>query len=335
MDIFLKDNHFKDTIKLFPQEKNESDKLKKLIKNNYEGINLNIECFKIGEGNINSQNYKIGNKYLKVIQNIENKKYVKSFPKIVKQLRDFDIPCPRFINSRENKEIIEKGTKENKIYIYIQEFISDSFFSGTKNELVQVIEILKKLHNLRLNIENKNPSTPYLNWVPSQTLNKIKIIIKEIQVPTDFDYIANECVSIIEQVSNNYKKQIENLIKNFEEYAHFDIHPHNLLFKDGKLKSVIDLESFVNVRSILATSFGIFKLTRKCFAKKSIKKNEFYDLIKNDFNIEELKAYSQIELCRRMFLIIELHYLKSNNEWDFDLIKHFNGIKESNYIFSK
>jgi hypothetical protein len=333
--LFNKDNHFKDTIELFPLEKSESNYLKSLIKDNYIDINLNVEFLRIGNRNINSQNYKIGDKYLKIIQNIENKEYVKSFPKIVKQLRDFDIPCSSFISSKENKEIIEKRTKENKIYFYIQEFISDSFFSGTKNELVQVILILKKLHNLRLNIENKNPSKPYSNWVPSQTLNKIKIIIKEIQAPTDFDYIANECVSIIEQVSNNYKKQIENLTKNFEEYAHFDIHPHNILFKDGKLKSIIDLESFVNVRSILATSFGIFKLSRKCFAKKSIKKNEFHNLIKNDFNIDDLKAYSQIELCRRMFLIIELHYLKSNNEWDFDLIKHFNGIKESSYIFSK
>ena len=335
MDIFFKDNHFKDTIELFPLEKSESNKLKSLIKDNYIGINLNVECFRIGDRNINSQNYKIGDKYFKLIQNAENKKYVKSFPKIAQQLRDFDIPCSSFINSKENKEIIEKITKENKIYFYIQEFISDSFFSGTQKELVQVILILKKLRNLQLNVENKNPSTPYLNWIPSQTLYKIKIIIKEIQVPSDFDYLANECLSIIEQVSNKYNKQIENLVQNSEEFTHFDIHPHNILFKDGKLISIIDLESFVNVKSILATSFGIFKLVRKCFAKKNIKKNEFYNLIKNDFNIVDLKAYSQIELCRRMFLIIKLHYLESNNEWDFDLIKHFTGIKETNYIFSK
>ena len=60
MDIFLKDNHFKDTIKLSTLEKSESDKLKTLIKNNYKSINLNVECFKIGDRNINSQNYKIG-----------------------------------------------------------------------------------------------------------------------------------------------------------------------------------------------------------------------------------------------------------------------------------
>ena len=140
---FLKDNHFKDTIKLFPQEKTESDKLKTLIKNNYKGINLNIECFKIGERNINSQNYKIGDKYLKIIKNIENKKYVNSFPKLAKQLRDFNIPCTGFINSNENKEIIEKGTKENKIYFYIQEFISNRFFSGTQDELIQVNSVFK------------------------------------------------------------------------------------------------------------------------------------------------------------------------------------------------
>ena len=178
MDIFFKDNHFKDTIELFPLEKSESNKLKSLIKDNYIGINLNVECFRIGDRNINSQSYKIGDKYFKLIQNAENKKYVKSFPKIAQQLRDFDIPCSSFINSKENKEIIEKITKENKIYFYIQEFISDSFFSGTQKELVQVILILKKLRNLQLNVENKNPSTPYLNWIPSQTLYKIKIIIK-------------------------------------------------------------------------------------------------------------------------------------------------------------
>ena len=46
-----------------------------------------------------------------------------------------------------------KGGK-NKIYFYIQEFISDRFFSGTQNELVQVITILKKLHNFQFNDKN-------------------------------------------------------------------------------------------------------------------------------------------------------------------------------------
>ena len=119
MDILLKDNHFKDTIKLSTLEKSESDQLK-------------------------TQNYQIGDKYFKVIKNIENKKYVTSFPKLAKQLRDFNIPCTGFINSNDNKEIIEKGTKENKIYFYIQEFISNRFFSGTQDELIQVIPILKK-----------------------------------------------------------------------------------------------------------------------------------------------------------------------------------------------
>ena len=128
MDILLKDNHFKDTIKLSTLEKSESDKLKTLIKNNYKGINLNIECFKIGDRNINSQNYKIGDKYFKVIKNIENKKYVTSFPNLAKQLRDFNIHCTGFINSNDNKEIIENGTTENKIDFYIQALISNRIY---------------------------------------------------------------------------------------------------------------------------------------------------------------------------------------------------------------
>ena len=335
MDFFLKDNHFKDTVELYPTEKIESNKLKSLIKDNYKGINLNVECFRIGDKNLNSQNYKIGDKYFKVIQNIENKKYIKNFPKIAKQLRDVDIPCLGFIKSIEDKEIVEKGTKKNKIYFYIQEFISDSFFSGTRSELIQVILILKKLQNFQFNFKNNIPSAPYLNWTPSQTVNKIKMNIKEILVPSHFDYLASDCVSIIEKILIKYENQIKNLLNNSKEYAHFDIHPHNLLFKDGKLISIIDLESIVSVRHILAISFSLFKIARKCFIKKNIKKGEFHNLIKNHFNLEEIKVYTQIELCRRLLLIMKLHYLDKNDEWDFDLIKHFTGIKESNYMFSK
>ena len=36
-------------------------------------------------------------------------------------------------------------------------------------------------------------------------------IIKEIQVPSDFDYLANNCVSIIEQVLIKYENQIKDL----------------------------------------------------------------------------------------------------------------------------
>lgn len=335
MDFFLKDNHFKDTIELYPIGKVETYKLKSLIKENYIGINLNVEYFRIGDKNINSQNYKIGDKYFKVIQNIKNKEYIKNFPKIAKQLKDVDIPCSSFINSIEDKEIVERGTKKNKIYFYIQDFISDSFFSGTQSELIQVILILKKFQNFHFNFKDNNPSAPYLNWTPSQTLSKIKITINKILIPSHFDYLASNCVSIIEKILIKYENQIKNLLNNSKEYAHFDIHPHNLLFKDGKLISIIDLESIVNVRHVLATSFGLFKVARKCFIKKNIKKDEFHNLIKNHFDLEEIKVYTQIELCRRLLLIMKLHYLDKNDEWDFDLIKHFTGIKESNYMFSK
>ena len=203
MEIFLKDNHFKDTIELYPLDRIERDYIKSLIEDKYANINFNVNFLRIGDKNINSQNYKIGDKYLKIIKNIENKEYVKNFPRITEKLKDIDVPCSTFIKSIDNKDIVEK----NKIYFYVQEFISDSFFSGTQNELIQVIQILKKLQNIQFNFEIKNLSAPYSNWAPNQTLNKIKKIVQRNLASSDFDHLSKNCIHIIEEILNKYENR--------------------------------------------------------------------------------------------------------------------------------
>jgi hypothetical protein len=151
----------------------------------------------------------------------------------------------------------------------------------------------------------------------------------------------NELLSIIEKLNLQVNQLIANqpeVLLELEKYNgvlnHYDLHPHNLLFKDEELVSLIDLDSFVVVPFKLAASFGLFKLFRKSVSHRELILSEICPLLHRYFNHHfDLKLYSQIELIRRSILILDLKYRNNDIRWLSDLNKHIIGLEEAEKIF--
>ena len=75
---------------------------------------------------------------------------------------------------------------------------------------------------------------------------------------------------------------------------------------------------------------------RKSIATDSCSLSEIQRLLSNNFNKEDLSDLdfgAQTELIRRILLILNLHFKQGDSRWNFDLIKHTSGLKESAQIF--
>lgn len=339
MELFFKDNHFEDDIKFVNGSDEIANWILPLIKK-YYGKKTKIDDIQLEEifgSNINSGNYRIGSFYIKTIKHDHDKAYVLDFPKIAKSLSQAEIPTSSFIPSDSGNEIVDHYSNRYKtnFYIYVQEYIHSSFFSGTAQEMKEAMSALRKLNRAEYNIKNSKIQSPYLQWNPSNILNNVKKILDNKNELDEFDQFAMSKLNTIEKSLKNLEGTINELSIPSETISHYDFHPHNLLFNNGKLSSVIDLESFVKIQPELSTAFALFKLGRKCLSKEFMTADEFKKMAKeNQFGLNKLLPYAKVELIRRTLFILDLHYLQDNKLWDSDICKQIIGIDEVEVLFS-
>jgi len=274
-------------------------------------------------------NYKYDGFYLKVIKQNADKNYVRNFPLISDELIKLNIGNSRFLKNDYNEYISEISYQNERYYIYIQKYIEGSFYTGTKEEFIASLEMIKKLRCFEFRSEENKTKSPFLSFKPIEVVSKVKEKLED----SDFDSLVKGNLSFLIEVLKKNQKQLDYLSKPAKSLYHYDLHPHNLICKGGRIVSLVDLESFVCIQQELSEAFGIYKLGRKAISKNYFNVEEFKKLVSQDFGLSLLYPFVELELLRRLILIIDLHYLRNNNEWDCDFEKHLQGLKEAQVMF--
>ena len=134
---------------------------------------------------------------------------------------------------------------------------------------------------------------------------------------------------------NKLRSTLELLKSESSAIHHVDLHPHNLIFNGNQLAALVDLESFLHIQPEVCDSFALYKLGRKSITNGSIQVEDFKELCSEQgFNLSELRPYVESELIRRIFLILDLHLLRDNSEWNADFSKHLNSLNEIELMFN-
>ena len=116
---------------------------------------------------------------------------------------------------------------------------------------------------------------------------------------------------------------------------HYDLHPHNLIFKEDELVALVDLESVLRIQKEVCESFALYKLGRKSISKGLLSLDEFKEIAnQKGFSLQELKPFIQAEILRRLLLILDLHFVRNNSRWNADFPKHLNSLKEIDLMFN-
>lgn len=350
MELFLKDNHSPDHVALEIVDENFAKELFELLVDCFPDLFQHGTSFiaeVIGGANINSLNFRINKKYyLKFLPVNNSKLKPKEFYFIANQLVDSGFNVAQFylpINKDVDKIFALKNCFLNgDYYLLLQDFVSDKFYSGTREEVKQIPELIRNLELIfadNSTFNNNSTSSINIELIKNDWNRILEFVAKN---GIGQDNCINQVYFRLQQYIEDFLAANELKLKELVSSAshgiyHSDLHPHNLLANDSGKIWVIDHESFKHMPVSVYRGFSVFKLFRKSISNKHCNIEEINNLIISNYTkqqADEMRIGAQIELIRRIVLILSLNYFQKDSRWNADLIKHTNGLWECEVLFS-
>src|SRR5690606_15936336 len=151
------------------------------------------------------------------------------------------LPVNNFIQSK-NGPLIQTISCLNKEFLcYMQPFSSSLFYTGQKEELLQVPFILRKLERATIDL-NK---LPIKRAFQKPDLQKVYQHLKRAEFQDNQDEFDQYLLENSALIKATLEQLEQSNCPTDEAVYHCDLHPHNILTVDGRISSIIDLESFI------------------------------------------------------------------------------------------
>ncbi|MGF1679616.1 MAG: phosphotransferase enzyme family protein [Candidatus Methylacidiphilales bacterium] len=123
---------------------------------------------------------------------------------------------------------------------------------------------------------------------------------------------------------------------------HIDLHPHNLLMRDGNVAAILDYDSFRQSDAEVMAAFAALKLLRQAVALAVATSGESeaeVDRVRGRWeNVAsphpDTGRLARSEVLRRIFIIVRLSLRESNRSWNHVLPIHLRALEESELLFS-
>ena len=224
----------------------------------------------------------------------------------------------------------------------IYKYFDGELFSGKKNQIKIVAKFISKISILIKKLYVDEKSFTYFTSEENKLVNKYlkksnlrKKIFTGVNEKIFFNFFFNEWKRLQKK-----KKEFNNLKKTF---CHFDMHPHNIMIKDHKIK-IIDLASIKFMPLEIALAFSGLKLCRQTIYKNKNKNYTEVGLkfvkslnssltkkLNKSLNISDLAS---IEIMRRICIIFTFNYL-GDKSLNFILPTLMSNLIEAKLIFNE
>jgi len=295
----------------------------------------------------NSQNFKIkikNNVYFlkRWSRNLTSQK-IDSILKFNQDLYDMGSLVPKIIK-------IDRCAKFQvaKDYWTLYGFIDANHYSGSNNEIsnlaIEMGEFYKILKKVNKNKELKN-GLKYYDLKSKDTLIKISKNKKNLELifGTKLGQQVRNNLKLIETIYLlNSKKN--NLPKAYQ-VAHFDLHPHNILVKNQKVVTFLDIESCTRMNAGYALAFSCLKICKQTIYEKKIKDlkkiKEQVEIFRSNISKSYPKIntlfphffyFSTSEVLRRILIIFEQNLIGIKT-WNKVLKIQIDHLSEANLLF--
>ena len=228
-------------------------------------------------------------------------------------------------------------------------FNNGNYFSGINNELKAVAKVTGKL--ARVLIDLPADLVPERGPVHLSKNDDFIIDIMRLERANWSNIFGKENSSLLNLHWDYVYKTWKYLYKN--EFnsgtivpCHFDMHPHNLIVKDGEVVAVLDFDSCKKIPLGYSLAFNALKQCRQFLSltKEKNSYNEVFDIyfknLKSEISIKELSSYdflnlSKVEVMRRICLIFRINLIDNNSDWNHVLPIQLAHLYESNKLFKK
>lgn len=229
----------------------------------------------------------------------------------------------------------------------LNEFVDGEYFSGSVAELQSLASLFVKL----VHVMNDTPRQKGIQaWVCPSFDAQSDLLDEAAKREAEWSFLfGNEGASFFRskwRELNQYWSALSNHPPDlsWEGIMHFDLHPHNILCRDNEVAALLDFESFWWGPVGVAIAFGGLKLCRQTvvyqgpLVSAATVGNQFIQILTENLQhlpISELKfsRLAQLEVFRRIFLIMDLNFHHGNSKWNHVLPIQINHLSEAEMLF--
>jgi Ser/Thr protein kinase RdoA (MazF antagonist) len=343
--LFQPNNHSISKIKYKEVGPQIYAELSKILSKEYDLNNIK-SIAQVQETEINSNNFKVEtqeNIFLLRKSNPDREEKLKRVYNISEHCRKKGVPTPKIIPSKKGLIV-----KEKQIYTLF-EFIPGNHFKGSSlKEIEELGRGIAKIHKALISYDGEvlpEPPRDIRSEQPysSEGFFKIKEIASG-KKDNIRDIILNESKYLIERAEKVKQTIARSNVR--KQPIHLDLHLHNTIFKNKKLKAIIDFETCCISELVRDVAYSLHRAIRQYVIKQNpsdIKKTvnkgkkSFLDAYEEINKLTEkekklIPLFIQDEGLHRAWLVASNYYLKGNLDWIKDLEKQIACIKEGEYF---
>jgi hypothetical protein len=329
VDLFFADDHASDVPVSAPVDPATRERVLRSLEETHPGLAArDADVERIGGPSVGAESYRVGEHYVKILPRGRADDHVRSIGPITAALADAGIPIERPIPDRAGDPFSEVAYGGAPAYLYVQRFVSGGFFDGTPAQLEVLVPSLYAIGPALRGVRpTRSQIAPYGDWRPQAVLAQVSAILerRSAEGVTDaFDDLVREHLQLHVGIVETFDpRDVRSATLH-----HFDLHPHNVLFRSERLATIVDLGGFRAVPDDTAIGFAFYKLGRKGVSLGRMAPREVRALARRRSDPERLARAARIEVARRATVVLRLHYVEGNGEWDRDVRKQMVGPRE-------
>jgi|LauGreDrversion4_2_1035121.scaffolds.fasta_scaffold00235_29 hypothetical protein len=324
-----------------------SNEIRKLVSHHFPSLDkLENKVKQVGGIELNSNNYCIENtqgKFLLKKWGISlNLNDINGICELTFSLNKRNLPVSKLIPAFNQSLVISY----NNQYWSLFEFDNSDFYSGTVQELKSVAQAIGMLFSNLSKIEDNLVSLKKPDICSPNDYQLFKNFFYNPEAV--YNKINDSEVELLKSNKNLLQKEVElifnsNINSGIFQFSHFDLHPHNILVKQGEVSSFLDLDSIRLMESGYALGFASLKLCRQGVVKTGLKPKDVANIwLKNlaEFLPDNKEFFPLIgdlaiaEVLRRIAIILRLNIVNGNTQWNAFFPVQLNHLKEARLLFN-
>lgn len=267
--------------------------------------------------------------------------------RLYKWLSERDTPVAK-VREGSSQQLITDHADYNWCVL---QFIKGMYFSGTDEEIIDAAKTTETLiHTLK---EAKKLLPPVCHRTefpePNDCLQLMALLKKRRNewrclLGSESASVVSDEWSTIESSFSEYSRSFPSA---FEDtlLSHIDLHPHNLLFNDGRVIAVLDFESLQIAPPAIMVSFSALKLLRHAAACRNsstggVRPRDLVETYRSGlsdkgFLPDRARSLAKREIIRRLYNLLR-NALRGGHElwkWPNDIKMHVLGLVEAEELF--
>jgi Ser/Thr protein kinase RdoA (MazF antagonist) len=245
---------------------------------------------------------------------------------------------------KKNSKVLKPLKNNQKKYVSNKNFFMTYFYDGKhfegKNiEILSIAKNLAILHKTLLNNKINYNFRLHQNYYHILKLSQLEQIFSNIEKKeklNSFDLLYKQEINFLKSTIHSFNQNLKHFkqYENSKQLIHHDLHPKNVIFKNGKVNAIIDFSAMRKGNIFEDIAFSSYRFASNKNYKNQTKNkihvflNEYVKYNDVKLNPNQLMFSLTKIFLERISLIIKMNYFSNKDSWNHDFKNHLIFLKD-------